>query len=131
MAEAGARPFSRAIAFYSRRRMTAPAETPPPRPVAASKVEMTEIVFPNDANPLGNCMGGRVMHWIDIAAAVCAGRHARTPVVTANVDNINFVNPVESRAPRPVPPVQPETVDEKRRYEAAQMRRAPRLQARK
>ncbi|MBM3960797.1 MAG: acyl-CoA thioesterase, partial [Planctomycetes bacterium] len=39
--------------------MSAPAETPLPRPVAASKVEMTEIVFPNDANPLGNCMGGR------------------------------------------------------------------------
>lgn len=55
---------------------------------------MTEIVFPNDTNPLGNAMGGRVMHWIDICAAVCAGRHARTPVVTANVDNIDFLNPV-------------------------------------
>src|SRR5687768_999394 len=71
-----------------------PGDTPPPRPVAASKVEMTEIVFPNDANPLGNAMGGRVMHWIDICAAVCAGRHARTPVVTANVDHIDFLNPV-------------------------------------
>ncbi len=64
------------------------------RPVAASKVEMTEIAFPNDANPLGNVMGGRVMHWIDICAAVAAGRHARTPVVTASVDKIDFVNPV-------------------------------------
>ncbi len=62
--------------------------------VSASKVEMTEIVFPNDANPLGNVMGGRVMHWIDIAAAIAAGRHARTPVVTASVDKIDFHRPV-------------------------------------
>lgn len=55
---------------------------------------MTEIVFPNDANPLGNIMGGRVMHWIDICAAISAGRHARTPVVTAAVDQINFHRPV-------------------------------------
>ena len=64
------------------------------RPVSASRVEMTEMVFPNDANPLGNAMGGRVMHWVDICAAVAAGRHARTPVVTASVDKIDFVNPV-------------------------------------
>ncbi|MEZ5963227.1 MAG: acyl-CoA thioesterase [Planctomycetota bacterium] len=64
------------------------------RPVSASRVEMTEIVFPNDANPLGNVMGGRVMHWIDICAAVAAGRHARTPVVTASVDQIDFHRPV-------------------------------------
>ncbi len=68
--------------------------TPEPRSVSASKVEMTEIVFPNDANPLGNVMGGRVMHWIDICAAVAAGRHARTPVVTASVDQIDFCRPV-------------------------------------
>ncbi len=70
------------------------AESPKSRPVAASKVEMTEIVFPNDTNPLGNAMGGRVMQWIDIAAAVAAGRHARTPVVTASVDSIDFHRPV-------------------------------------
>ena len=64
------------------------------RPVSASCVEMTEIIMPNDANPLGNAMGGRVMHWIDVCAAVSAGRHARTPVVTASVDNIDFHNPV-------------------------------------
>lgn len=74
--------------------MTALPSPPPARPVSASKVEMTEIVFPNDANPLGNAMGGRVMHWIDICAAVCAGRHARTPVVTASADQIDFHNPV-------------------------------------
>ncbi len=64
------------------------------RPVTDSQTEMTEIVFPNDANPLGNVMGGRVMHWIDICAAICAGRHARTPVVTAAVDQIDFHRPV-------------------------------------
>ncbi|MEM7200809.1 MAG: acyl-CoA thioesterase [Planctomycetota bacterium] len=64
------------------------------RPVAASKVEMTEIIMPNDANPLGNVMGGRVMHWIDVCAAVAAGRHSRAPVVTASVDQIDFLRPV-------------------------------------
>ncbi len=66
----------------------------PGRPVSASKTEMTEIVFPNDANPLGNIMGGRVMHWIDICAAIAAGRHAQTPVVTASVDSVDFHRPV-------------------------------------
>ena len=55
---------------------------------------MTEIVFPNDANPLGNVMGGRIMHWVDIAAAISAGRHASGPVVTASVDSIDFKRPV-------------------------------------
>ena len=74
--------------------MTALPQPPVPRPVADSKVEMTEIVFPNDANPLGNAMGGRIMQWIDICAAVAAGRHARTPVVTASADQIDFHCPV-------------------------------------
>lgn len=68
--------------------------SPETRPVSASRVEMTEIVMPNDANPLGNVMGGRIMHWVDICAAVAAGRHARTPVVTASVDQIDFHRPV-------------------------------------
>jgi acyl-CoA hydrolase len=63
-------------------------------PPSRSKTEMTEIVLPNDTNPLGNMMGGRVMHWIDIAAAIAAGRHARSPVVTASVDQLDFHNPV-------------------------------------
>lgn len=78
--------------------MTAPHDASPPpaltKTVSLSKTEMTEIVMPNDANPLGNCMGGRVMHWIDICAAVAAGRHAGTPVVTASVDQIDFRHPV-------------------------------------
>ena len=151
------------------------------RPASASKVEMTEIAFPNDANPLGNVMGGRVMQWIDICAAVAAGRHARTPVVTASVDQIDFVNPVpvggvivllasvnftgrtsmevgvkvwqedratgarkhvvsayltfvsldpQTRKPREVPPLLPETPEERRRWEDARRRRERRLEAR-
>ncbi len=64
------------------------------RPCAFSITEMTEIVMPNDANPLGNIMGGRVMHWVDICAAVAAGRHSNCQVVTASVDQIDFCRPV-------------------------------------
>ena len=64
------------------------------RPVAESMVEMTEIIYPNDANPMGKLMGGRVMHWVDSCAAIAAGRHARTQVVTASVDQLNFHRPV-------------------------------------
>jgi acyl-CoA hydrolase len=64
------------------------------RTVSDSHVEMTEIVLPNDTNQLGNCMGGRVMHFMDIAAAIAARRHARTTCVTAAVDQIDFHEPV-------------------------------------
>ena len=148
------------------------------KPVSASKTEMTEIVFPNDANPLGNVMGGRVMHWVDICAAVAAGRHSGGVVVTASVDQIDFHRPVrvggilvllasvnyahrtsmevgvkvfnEERSTgtrshvasayltfvaleadtgmtKPVAQIQPETDDEKRRFEAAKRRREARL----
>jgi acyl-CoA hydrolase len=66
----------------------------PSRPVADSRVEMVEIMFPNDANPAGTVMGGRVMHLIDVAAAIAASRHARTLCVTASVDHIDFRSPV-------------------------------------
>ena len=65
-----------------------------PRPVRASRVEMLELMYPNDANPLGSIMGGRVMHFIDVAAAITATRHARRPCVTASVDHIDFHAPV-------------------------------------
>jgi acyl-CoA hydrolase len=65
-----------------------------PRPVRDSQSEMTEIVLPNDANPLGALLGGRLMHWIDLAGAMAAHRHARSHVVTASVDHIDFLVPV-------------------------------------
>lgn len=55
---------------------------------------MTEIVLPNDTNTFGNLMGGRLMYWMDIAAAIAAHKHCHTPVVTASVDNISFENPI-------------------------------------
>jgi acyl-CoA hydrolase len=143
------------------------------RPVRESQSEMTEIVLPNDANPLGSLLGGRLMHWIDLAGAMAAHRHARAYVVTASMDHVDFLTPVRvgdlvifkssvNRAFRssmevgvkvlvenyikdthkhvasalltfvavdrdgnhlPVPPVIPETEEEKRRYEEAGRRR--------
>jgi acyl-CoA hydrolase len=66
----------------------------PPRPVRDSQSEMAEIVLPNDANPLGALLGGRLMHWIDLAGAMAAHRHSRNYVVTASVDHIDFLIPV-------------------------------------
>ena len=144
-----------------------------PRPVRDSQSEMTEIVLPNDANPLGSLLGGRLMHWIDLAGAMAAHRHSRNYVVTASMDHVDFLTPVRvgdlvilqssvNRAFKssmevgvkvlvenyirdarshvasalltfvavdrdghhlPVPPVVPETEDEKRRYEEAGHRR--------
>src|SRR6266704_5787260 len=65
-----------------------------PRPVCESKSEMTEIVLPNDANPLGALLGGRLMHWIDLAGALAAHRHSRNYVVTASIDHLDFWTPV-------------------------------------
>lgn len=59
-----------------------------------SLTTMTELVLPNDTNTLGNLMGGKLMHWMDIAAALAAMRHCNCPVVTASADNISFENPV-------------------------------------
>ncbi|MGZ4819402.1 MAG: acyl-CoA thioesterase [Terriglobales bacterium] len=141
---------------------------------------MTEIVLPNDANPLGSLLGGRLMHWIDLAGAMAAHRHARAYVVTASMDHVDFLTPVrvgdlvifKSSVNRafhssmevgvkvlvenyidttqkhvasalltfvavdreghrlPVPPVVPETEEEKRRYEDAGRRRQLREQER-
>ena len=144
-----------------------------PRPVRESISEMSEIVLPNDANPLNALLGGRLMHWIDLAGAMAAHRHSRTYVVTASIDHLDFLVPVRVgdfvilrssvnrvfhtsmevgvkvwvenyRAEQnhhvssayltfvaidaagnrmPVPPVVPETEDEKRRYDGAARRR--------
>lgn len=144
-----------------------------PRPVRESQSEMTELVLPNDANPLGSLLGGRLMHWIDLAGALAAHRHSHSHVVTASIDHLDFLTPVrvgdlvvlKSSVNRafhtsmevgvkvlvqnyiagtqshvssafltfvavdgfgrhlPVPPVLPETEEEKRRFEDAGRRR--------
>src|ERR1039457_3607617 len=151
----------------------AQAKSTHPRPGRESISEMTEIVLPNDANPLNALLGGRLMHWIDLAGAMAAHRHSRTYVVTASIDHMDFLVPVRvgdfvvlrssvnrvyhtsmevgvkvwvedyrSQENRHVssayltfvaidaagnkvvvPPVVPETADEKRRYEDAARRR--------
>lgn len=62
--------------------------------VAESATEMVEVALPNDANPLGNLLGGTVMHLIDIAGAISAQRHARSQVVTVAVDHLDFLYPI-------------------------------------
>ncbi|MGA2611037.1 MAG: acyl-CoA thioesterase [Terriglobia bacterium] len=63
--------------------------------VADSVTEMVEMVLPNDANTLGNILGGKVMHLMDIAGAISARRHCRSLLVTASVDNLDFVHPIK------------------------------------
>ncbi len=152
-----------------------------PKAVRESISEYSELALPNDANGLGNVLGGKVMHLVDLAAALAALRHARRPVVTASVDHMNFLHPVkigqlmllrssvnrvfrssmeigvkvwvedlQTGAVRhtssayltfvaldatgqtiPIPPVIPETEEEKRRYEEAARRRDYRLEMRR
>lgn len=56
---------------------------------------MNELVLPNDTNPLNNLMGGRLLHWMDIAAAISAQKHCNNIVVTASVDNVSFKHPIK------------------------------------
>lgn len=143
------------------------------RTVAHSQSEMSEIILPNDTNVLGNLLGGRLMNFIDLVGAMAAYRHARSHVVTASMEHIDFIAPVhvgdllilkssinrafktsmeigvkvwventiagihrhvasayltfvaiDSQGRRvPVPPLQLETEDEKRRFEDAGRRR--------
>jgi acyl-CoA hydrolase len=74
--------------------MSSTAANPPARTVASSQSEMTEIILPNDTNTLGNLLGGRLMHFIDLTGAMAAYRHSRTNVVTAAMDHIDFIRPV-------------------------------------
>ncbi len=62
--------------------------------VAQSRTVMTELIMPNDTNPMGNLMGGYLMRWMDIACAVCAARHCASQVATASVDHISFHEPI-------------------------------------
>ncbi|HVJ06903.1 MAG TPA: acyl-CoA thioesterase [Acidisarcina sp.] len=66
----------------------------PIRTVADSQSEMTELILPNDTNTLGNLLGGRLMHFIDLVGAMAAYRHSRTHVVTAAMEHIDFIAPV-------------------------------------
>ncbi len=59
-----------------------------------SKAILTEIVLPNDTNNLNNLMGGRLLHWMDIAAAITAHRHCNRTCVTAAVNNVSFEQPI-------------------------------------
>jgi len=66
----------------------------PSRYVRESQSEYSEFALPNDANTLGNVLGGKVMHLVDIAAALAAVRHSRCAVVTASVDHMSFLHPI-------------------------------------
>src|SRR6516164_1661791 len=74
--------------------MSSKSNSPIVRTVASTQSEMTEIILPNDANTLGNLLGGRLMHFIDLTGAIAAYRHTRTHVVTAAMDHIDFIQPV-------------------------------------
>jgi acyl-CoA hydrolase len=147
------------------------------RTVRQTQSEYAEICLPNDANTLGNMLGGHVMHLVDLCGAIAAMRHARCPVVTASIDQMTFLHPIHvgelvrlksqvnrvfrtsmevgvkvwvENLQRPglrhtssayltfvavdaagnrvvLPPILPETEEEKRRYAEAAERRAYRL----
>jgi len=71
------------------------SDTPLARTVAESQSERSEIIFPADANALGNLFGGRLMQFIDLVGAMAASRHARAVTVTASMDHLDFVAPVK------------------------------------
>ena len=79
--------------------MTSPdsADSPDlsPRPPSASRVSMTELVLPSNANAVGTMFGGTLMAWIDICAAIAAQRHSRGWVVTASMDQLDFDSPIQ------------------------------------
>ena len=62
--------------------------------VSESLTTMTEMIFPNDTNTLGNLMGGNLMRMMDIVGAICAQKHSNRIVVTASVDNVSFTEPI-------------------------------------
>ena len=63
--------------------------------VVKSRVIKTELVMPNDTNVMGTLFGGKLMAWMDIAAAISAQRHSDAPVVTASIDNVSFKKPIK------------------------------------
>ena len=65
-----------------------------PKKISDSQITMTELVLPNHTNQLGNLLGGQLMHWIDICAALSAAKHNQRVCVTASVDRIDFHHPI-------------------------------------
>jgi acyl-CoA hydrolase len=63
--------------------------------VGYSRTVMTEMIMPNDTNPIGNLMGGYLMRWMDIAGGICAAKHCGAYVVTASVDHVSFQKPIK------------------------------------
>ena len=63
--------------------------------VKDSVVTMTELILPQHTNQLGNLLGGQLMHWIDICAALASSKHSQRVCVTASVDNIGFRHPIK------------------------------------
>lgn len=72
-----------------------PQTIPDGRRVSDSATEMTQLVLPQHANVHGSVLGGTVMHWVDLAAAIVANRHSRRPVVTAAFDEMAFLAPIQ------------------------------------
>lgn len=72
-----------------------PQTVPDSRRVGDSATEMTQLVLPQHANVHGSVLGGTVMHWVDLAAAIVANRHSRRPVVTAAFDEMSFLAPIQ------------------------------------
>ncbi len=66
------------------------------RKVSESETVMTELIMPNDTNPIGNLMGGNLMRWMDIAAGICAAKHCNSYTVTASVDHVSFEQPIHN-----------------------------------
>lgn len=64
------------------------------KPPSVSATETTELILPNDTNLLGNLLGGRLMHWIDLVAAMAASRHSNSIVATAALDSLDFRHPI-------------------------------------
>lgn len=63
--------------------------------ISESFTTFTEIVMPNDTNPMHNLMGGNLLRWMDIASGICGEKHANKIVVTAAVDNVSFSRPIK------------------------------------
>ena len=62
--------------------------------VSESKTIMTEMIMPNDTNPLGNLMGGNLLRWMDVVGGICAGKHCEAHTVTASIDHVSFHKPI-------------------------------------